>query len=155
VGANLLFGRSQFRWLCDVFLLIVCGVALYGVYQYQVGVEIPATWTDSKIETTLKTRVFSIIGSPNILGGLLVLALPMTFANVIRNKSYFKKLVYLMVFMVMAACLVFTFREGPGLPLFGYSPVGPLARQADKIGLLIAAVLTPVALPQSMIGWLI
>jgi len=148
VAANLLFSRSQFKWLCDVFLLVVFLVALHGIYQYYIGVEIPTSWYDSKVETSITTRVFSIIGSPNILGSLLVLAIPIALASLLASKSYLKKLVYGGVFLVMLSCLVFTFSRGAWLALgFTVIIMGLWLDRRIIWGLLIVAILTPVVMP--------
>jgi hypothetical protein len=44
LGYNLLFTRMQAKSLVDVFLLACTLVALYGIYQYLSGVEMPAGW---------------------------------------------------------------------------------------------------------------
>lgn len=148
VAANLLFSRSQFKWLCDVFLLVVFMVALHGVYQYYIGVEIPTSWYDSKVETSITTRVFSIIGSPNILGSLMVLAIPIALASLLASKSYLKKFVYGGVFLAMLACLVFTFSRGAWLALgFTVILMGLWLDRRIIWGLLIVAILTPVLMP--------
>ncbi|MGE5544322.1 MAG: O-antigen ligase family protein, partial [Bacillota bacterium] len=148
VAANLLFSRSQFKWLCDVFLLVVFLVALHGVYQYYIGVEIPTSWYDSKVETSITTRVFSIIGSPNVLGSLLVLAIPMALASLLASGSYLKKIVYGGVFLTMLACLIFTFSRGAWLALgFTVILMGLWLDRRIIWGLLIVAILTPTVLP--------
>jgi len=148
VAANLLFNRAQFKWLCDVFLLVVFMVALYGVYQYYVGVEIPKSWYDSKVETSITTRVFSIIGSPNVLGSLLVLAIPVSLSSMLTSRSSLKQVVYGGVFLTMLACLVFTLSRGAWLSL-GVTVIllGLWLDRRILWGLLIVAVLTPVAVP--------
>ncbi|MGI6550965.1 MAG: O-antigen ligase family protein [Syntrophomonadales bacterium] len=148
VAANLLFSRSQFRWLCDAFLAVVFLVALYGVYQQYIGVEIPTSWYDSKVETSITTRVFSIIGSPNVLGSLLVLAIPISIASLLASRSYLKKLVYGGVFLVMLACLVFTLSRGAWLALgFTIILMGLWLDRRIIWGLLVVAILTPVLMP--------
>ncbi len=148
VGANLVFNKSQFKWLCDVFLLVVFMVALFGVYQYYIGVEIPTAWTDSKVETSITTRVFSVIGSPNVLGSLLVLAIPMALASFLASKEALKKLVYGGVFLVMLACMVFTFSRGAWLALgLTVLILGLWLDRRIIWGLIIVALLTPMVLP--------
>ncbi|MGI6514549.1 MAG: O-antigen ligase family protein [Syntrophomonadales bacterium] len=148
VGANLLFNRSQFKWLCDIFLLVVFLVALYGVYQYYIGVEIPTSWYDSKVETSITTRVFSIIGSPNVLGSLLVLAIPISLSGLLTSRNGLKQVVYGGIFLTMLACLVFTLSRGAWLAL-GITVIllGLWLDRRILYGLLIVAVLTPVAVP--------
>ncbi|MGB9694992.1 MAG: hypothetical protein ACPLZB_03260, partial [Caldisericaceae bacterium] len=53
-------------------------LALYGLYQYVKKVPTPPQWVDKDLERNfIKTRAFSIIGSPNVLGAYLELALPL------------------------------------------------------------------------------
>lgn len=148
IGANLLFSKSQFRWLCDLFILVAAGVALYGIYQYQVGVEIPTSWIDSKIETSLKTRVFSIIGSPNILGSLLVLSISMAASSFLADRSWAKKLVYAVLAGIMLTCLVVTFSRGAWLALaLVLVLLGFWLDRRIIWSMIIVALLTPIVLP--------
>ncbi len=147
LGYNLLFSRVQAKTLVDVFLLACALVALYGIYQYFTGVEIPLGWVDSK-ETSITTRVFSIIGSPNILGSLMVLALPPAFAMYFTSGSAFKKLVYAGLLLVLAACLVFTFSRGAWLAFILEAVL--LGLWVDRriiIAMVLLAVLTPALMP--------
>jgi len=43
VGLNLVRDRQQAKNVCDIFLVVGLVVALYGIYQYVAGVEIPAS----------------------------------------------------------------------------------------------------------------
>ncbi|NLV16834.1 MAG: hypothetical protein GXY50_06490 [Syntrophomonadaceae bacterium] len=148
LAANLLFSKSQFKWLCDLFLLVVFVVALYGIYQYYVGVAIPASWTDSKVETSITTRVFSIIGSPNVLGGLLVLSIPISLGSLLSTRNYWQKLIYAGVFLVMLACLLFTYSRGAWLALgFAVVLMGMWMDRRIIWALILVALLTPVLMP--------
>lgn len=51
-------------------------LALHGIYQYIVAVPIPASWM-THTETAVRTRVYSIFGSPNIMGDFMVMVAPM------------------------------------------------------------------------------
>ncbi len=147
LGYNLLFTRVQAKGLADVFLLVCTLVALYGIYQYLTGVEIPLGWVDSK-ETSITTRVFSIIGSPNILGSLMVLALPLAFTMYFNSSSAFKKLVYAGLGLTLAACLVFTFSRGAWLAFILEAVL--LGLWIDRriiFAMIILAILTPALMP--------
>ncbi len=147
LGYNLLFTRVQAKGLADVFLLVCSLVALYGIYQYLTGVEIPVGWVDSK-ETSITTRVFSIIGSPNILGSLMVLALPLAFTMYFNSSSAFKKLVYAGLVLILAACLVVTFSRGAWLAFI--LEVVLLGLWIDRriiFAMIILAILTPALMP--------
>ncbi len=147
LGYNLLFTRFQAKGLVDVFLLVCTLVALYGIYQYLTGVEIPLGWVDSK-ETSITTRVFSIIGSPNILGSLMVLALPVAFTMYFISSSAFKKLVYAGLLLPLALCLVLTYSRGAWLAFILEAVL--LGLWVDRriiIAMVLLAVLTPALMP--------
>lgn len=148
LGANLLYSRRQFRRLGDFFLLVALVAALYGIYQYVAGVEIPTSWIDSKVETSLKTRVFSFAGSPNLLGSLMVLALPMALGGCMAARPWRKKTFYLIIFGISALCLVFTFSRGAWLAcLLALVLFGLWVDRRIIYGLVLVALLTPMALP--------
>ena len=54
-------------------------LALHGIYQYIVKAPMPSNWV-AQAETAVRTRVYSIFGSPNIMGDYMVLFVPMTAA---------------------------------------------------------------------------
>lgn len=45
--------------------------AVYGLYQYKIGVAPLATWEDPSVETQA-TRIYSTLGNPNLLAGYLI-----------------------------------------------------------------------------------
>ena len=96
-----------------VYMLIFIGfcISLDGIRQYIFHVEIPAGWVD-KAEASVGTRVFSIIGSPNILGSLMVLLIPLSLSLVYFEKKIFKKILFGLISLSMVACLLFTFSRG-------------------------------------------
>ena len=57
------------------FVIVTGVMAMHGVFQYIIGVEMPAGWVDQN-EAGVRTRVFSILTSPNVFGSLLTLATP-------------------------------------------------------------------------------
>jgi len=147
VAYHLLRSRNQARSLVDVFLLLAVIVALIGIAQYITGVEMPAEWVD-QAEQGVRTRVFSIIGSPNILGSLMVLAMSMAYAMYYGSKQWFKKMVYAGIFLVFALCLVFTFSRGAWLAII--LSVLLLGLWVDKrilILMVLVALLTPTLMP--------
>ncbi|MEW9121225.1 MAG: O-antigen ligase family protein [Thermotaleaceae bacterium] len=134
-----------------LLILIVIGLilSLHGIYQYIIGVEIPTTWYDSKHETSMRTRVFSIIGSPNILGSLLVLILPITLSFVLNERGWLRKLLYLGAMGAMVLCLVFTFSRGAWLAFALSAVIYTLLK--DKrlaIPMVLGGILLLVLVPQ-------
>ena len=54
-------------------------LSLHGIYQYITKAPMPSNWV-AQAETAVRTRVYSIFGSPNIMGDFMVLFVPMTAA---------------------------------------------------------------------------
>jgi O-antigen ligase len=84
IALNLVSTRQQVKNLLDIFLLVGVLVALYGIYQYATGAEIPPHWID-RAETGITTRAFSFIGSPNVLGSFLILNINIAFASFLET----------------------------------------------------------------------
>lgn len=108
---QLLKDEKSAKNLCLILVLVVSIMAIHGVYQFVVGVEMPSHWVDSK-EAGVRTRVFSILTSPNILGSLMTLVLPICFSFVFMSKEIGKKILFLFFAMMMTGALVFTFSRG-------------------------------------------
>lgn len=111
VVIQLLKDTKGAKRLCLLFVIVVSLMAIHGVYQYIIGVEMPAGWVDSK-EAGVRTRVFSILTSPNILGSLMTLALPLTLSFGAISESNKKKVLFYFLALMMTGCLVFTFSRG-------------------------------------------
>lgn len=147
LALNLVSSKQQVKNICDLFLLVGLVVALYGIYQYIAGVEMPAAWVD-KAEVGIRTRAFSFIGSPNVLGSFTILNISIAFASFMASSNWLKKRLYLGTAGISALCLVFTLSRGAWLVFFFAFIL--LALWLDKriiIALLILAFITPVAVP--------
>lgn len=90
-------------------------LGLHGILQFIMKVENPVKWTDAA-EGDI-TRVFSIIGSPNILGSLMVLLIPMAAGLFFAASKPLEKLLFLGSAGAMCLCLLFTFSRGAWLGL--------------------------------------
>lgn len=112
IGLNLLKSISQFKKFISAYIFMIFLISLYGIYQYIIGVEIPQSWIDSSYETYIRTRVYSIIGSPNVLGSLLAMSIPFVLPFVLHEKTIPKRVYYSMVLISMIVCLGFTFSRG-------------------------------------------
>jgi len=109
VGANLVQSRRQVHNIVWVLLLVAFLVSLYGNYQFYVKVPIPPQWVD-RAEPDLRTRVFSVVESPNVLGSFLVLTIPLALAEVLAvGRRWWKRALTLVILLSMTACLVFTY----------------------------------------------
>ncbi|MCX7920987.1 MAG: O-antigen ligase family protein [Clostridia bacterium] len=99
------------RRMLYILVFIGTGLALHGVFQYLTGAEMPANWVD-QMEQGVRTRAFSIVGSPNILGSLMVLLIPLSISFIYSEEKKFKKGLFALIALTMIACLVVTLSRG-------------------------------------------
>lgn len=86
-------------------------IGLHGIYQYIVAAPIPAAWV-SQTEQSVRTRVFSITGSPNIMGSLLVLFAPMVAGIAYYSRKMWVKVLAIGATGMMCLSCIFTFSKG-------------------------------------------
>jgi len=86
-------------------------MALHGCYQYIVATPIPAGWV-SQSEAGVRTRAFSITGSPNILGAFLVMTAPIVAGFSYTFDKLWKKIAAWGLVCIMCVCLLVTFSRG-------------------------------------------
>ncbi len=97
----------------NVMLALGLFLGLHAVYQYITKVPMPGNWVDTAENIT--TRAFSIIGSPNILGVIFVLFIPIGVAMTLAARSNLHRLYYGGVSIIMIAGLLFTMSRGAWL----------------------------------------
>jgi O-antigen ligase len=99
--------------------LVFSGIilAFHGLYQIITGVENPSSWTDL-MEAHKTVRVFSIVESPNILGSLMILFIPMCIALMFTEKNDTFKILFGISALAMVACLIFTASRGAWFGFF-------------------------------------
>ncbi len=88
-------------------------LGVHAVYQYLAKVPMPGNWVDTA--ENISTRAFSIIGSPNILGVIFVLFIPMGISMFLRKKQKFQRLFYAASTLFMTGGLLFTMSRGAWL----------------------------------------
>jgi O-antigen ligase len=95
-----------------LYILLTVGtiIGLHGIYQYIIAVEIPSKWVDGS--ENVRTRVFSIIGSPNILGSLMILLIPISISFIFAETKKSKKFLAFLSSLIMLFCLIFTMSRG-------------------------------------------
>lgn len=111
VVLQLLRDKKSAKNVCLALVFATGLMGLHGVFQYIIGVEMPAGWVDQS-EAGVRTRVFSILTSPNIMGSLMTLVAPIGVAFVFNEKNIYKKLLFAFLSLMMVASLVFTFSRG-------------------------------------------
>ena len=102
---------KDFKIVYYAFLGMGALLCLHGIYQYIIAVPIPASWV-TQTEMGVRTRVFSLTGSPNIFGSLIVLLAPMAAGMIYYSKKNWMKFIYLCITGIMCLCLLFTFSRG-------------------------------------------
>lgn len=98
----------------DLIILAVSIAAMYGLYQYKIGIPMGSGWVDPKSNITI--RIFSTFENPNLFAEYLILAIPITITRFI-NRDIKYKLVYLIAFVIQLSALVLTFSRGGWLGL--------------------------------------
>ena len=147
VVIQLLRGEKTAKGVTAFFVIVVGLLALHGIYQYIIGVEMPAGWVDQN-EAGVRTRVYSIFTSPNIFGSLLTLASPMAISLAVVNKNTKGKVLFAVIVLCMMASLVFTSSRGAWIGFV--VAIGIYVLLKDKrliIPCIVCAVLVVVAVP--------
>jgi len=98
---------GRIRSLARTLFFSTVGVSLYGVSQY-VGFD-PLTWGRLPFEPN---RAFSTYGNPNLLGGFLVLALPVCLALALSEKERNWRVAYWSGFLIATVCWIVAFTRG-------------------------------------------
>lgn len=101
----------DFAIFYGALLAMAIPIALHGIYQFIIAAPIPAGWV-SQTEEGVRTRVYSLTGSPNIMGSLLVLFAPMAAGLAYYCKKMWVKVLAIGVTGMMCLCCIFTFSKG-------------------------------------------
>ncbi len=118
VITNSVTSYKKWKALVVSFICSAALVALYGVMQNFLGVSSTASWVDEEMFSSIKVRVYSTFGNPNVLGEFLVIMIPTSLALIWGSKKQGHKMIYTMVMLVMCACMVFTWSRGAWLGVF-------------------------------------
>lgn len=102
---------KDFKVVYYTFISMVVLLCLHGIYQYIIAVPIPSSWV-THTEMGVRTRVFSLTGSPNIFGSLIVMTAPMVAAMIYYSNKIWKKIFFFCITGIMCLCLLFTFSRG-------------------------------------------
>ncbi len=147
VVIQLLRGEKDAKTVTAFFVLVVGVLALHGIYQYIIGVEMPSGWVDQN-EAGVRTRVYSIFTSPNVFGSLLTLAAPMAISLALAAKNGKGRLLYAIIALCITASLVFTSSRGAWI---GFAvAIGIYVLMKDKrliIPCVLGALLVFIAVP--------
>ncbi len=95
----------------SICIMAVC-IGLHGIYQYIIGAPMPAQWVAAAETTGMRTRVYSLTGSPNIMGALMVMTAPMLAALAYYVKPLWAKCLMWGATGILCLALLATFSRG-------------------------------------------
>lgn len=146
---------GDFMEMYKILILIAAVLGAYGVFQYIIGVEVPAQWTD-QAEQDVRTRVFAIFSNPNVLGGYMVLFAPMAIGMAYAQKELSGKVFYWACGLIMCGACLFTMSRGSWVALALAAVLFALIVDRKLFGILIMAGVLACFLPfvRSRIGYL-
>lgn len=98
---------SRIRSLARTLFFSSIVVSGYGVMQY-IGID-PLTWGKLPFEPN---RAFSTYGNPDLLGGFLVIALPIALGLVLSEKDHRWRIAYWAGFLLNVVCWIVAFTRG-------------------------------------------
>ena len=112
VMVNSIKNKEDFNVIMTVLVFSATLVALYGLYQYVVGVEIEKAWLDVENNPDVKVRVFSVFNNPNILAEYLIMLIPISVGLFWQTTKLSKKIIFLGTTLVMILAMVLTLSRG-------------------------------------------
>lgn len=153
VMLNTVDNRDSFNKVVTTLVFTASLVALYGLYQYVVGVEVDAAWVDVENNPDIRTRIYSVFMNPNIFAEYLVMTIPLSVGLFWYNKKPFKKLVFLGTSLLMSLALVLTLSRGGWLG-FAFSALVfiLLVERRFLLGVIPAALAGVYLLPDSIMN---
>ena len=153
IMVNSVNSKNELNVMLTAFVFTATLVALYGIYQYLVGVELDPAWVDKAINPDITIRVFSVFGNPNILAEYLIMSIPVSVALFWNSKRLIKKLIFLLTSMILVGTLVLTISRGGWIGFaFGIFVFMFLVEQRLLLLCIPAGVLSVFVLPQSIIN---
>lgn len=107
---------GDFRVFYHTVAIMALVLALHGIWQYVVGVPMPAGWTTST-EVGVRTRVYGITSSCNIFACLLLMCAPVVASHVYIFKKLWQKALAWAATGAVCLAILFTFCRGAWLGL--------------------------------------
>ena len=152
---RLVHDNRDFLRVYLALVVLAAVIALHGIYQYIVAVPIPSSWM-THTETSVRTRVYSIFGSPNIMGDFMTMFAPMAagLAYYTKNRKL-QVLAWICAFCMCFGCL-FTMSRGAWMALALAIVIFVVLVDRRLLVLLLAAGCVACTLPfvRSRIGFL-
>jgi len=108
---RLIENDEDFKVLYFTICTMATAIALHGIYQYITKAPMPAQWV-AQAEAGVRTRVYSIIGSPNVMGAFLVMTAPMLASCAYYTKKLWLKCILWGITGILCLATLFTFSRG-------------------------------------------
>ncbi len=156
VVTRLVQNDRDFMTLYFTLVAVAFVIALHGIYQYVVAAPMPANWID-QAEESVRTRVYSIFGSPNIMGDYMVMFAPMAVGLAYSVKNRTAKILCWAVGLSMCLACLFTMSRGAWAALaLAIVIFACLVDRRLLVVILIAAVIAMfIPFVSSRIGYLL
>lgn len=145
--------KKQWCSLVALFALSAFIVAAYGVFQNFFITHTDQTWVDPNMFEDIKTRVYSTLDNPNVLGQFLIMAIPLTLACMMYSKNMPLRLTYAAFTAVGVACLFFTWSRAAWVGVMLAVVIMLLLKDKRFMAVcVIGLLLLPVLLPETMLA---
>lgn len=116
-------------------------MSMQGLYEYATRAPMSPAW--NVISEHVRTRVYSLFGSPNIFGDYAAFLLPTTISMVLYERHKGQRVMYAVATVFLALCLLFTFTRGAWIA--GFVGVLVLTWLYDKRYTVAAVVVAVLA----------
>ncbi len=155
VVTRLLRSDRDLKLMYLTMVLFAALIALHGIYQYIVAVPIPSNWVD-QAESSVRTRVYSIFGSPNIMGDFMVMFAPMAAGMAYYSKTWKTKAFFWCCTIAMCLACLFTMSRGAWAAMAVAVLVFALLHDRKLLLLVLAAGFVALFIPfvSTRIGYL-
>lgn len=152
---HLIRDERDFREMYLTMVIIATVLALHGIWQFIIGVPIPASWTDAA-EGAVRTRVYSIFSNPNIMGAYMIMFAPMTIGLAYACERPSQKVLFWLCGLAMCAGCLFTMSRGAWLALAIAAVLFALLIDRRLLALMLVCGAVACTLPfvRSRIGYL-
>lgn len=153
VITNIIDKKMQLHFMLILFVLGGVLVSLYGFYQFMFPAKFSGVWHDRDMFESIKFRVYSTFGNPNVLGEYFLLVIPISAAYMVTLKSKILKLIFAGATGIMFICLFVTYSRGCYLGIMFAAAIFLvlLDRRFIILG-IIGLLLMPMVLPQTIIN---
>lgn len=110
IGFYLIKNSQDLDKFMKVLAFVGFIVALIGVLQVALGIETTQGWVNEG--ETMKTRAYSIVTSPNVLGSYMAFIAPIALGFVLKSKNNKERAIWVVITLTTIVALLFTGSRG-------------------------------------------